>query len=94
MAEATIETLLLAYQKAAHLLDVGMRRAGGATDAEWQQEDDARIMGRAARRVAVSEIVVRIDESQRNYRRLAAALVRLNESLASPKRSVVRCRMH
>ena len=51
-----IETLIRAYHVAGRALDRGMRRAGGATAAEWQAEDDARIVLRGARRAYADTI--------------------------------------
>lgn len=63
MPHRDIDSLLQAYNAAGRALDVGMRRRGGATNAEWQAEDDARIELRAARRAYVAGIVEMIEES-------------------------------
>ena len=58
-----LTTLLHAYHDAGRALDRGLHRVGGATAAEWQAEDDARIALRSARRAYVSSIRDIIDDS-------------------------------
>ena len=71
MAEE-IATLLDAYHVAGRALDRGMRRVEGATAAEWQAEDDARIVLSSARRAHVAAIRETIRESAAYQRRTAA----------------------
>jgi hypothetical protein len=73
MAQADLDALLQAYEAAGRALDRGMRRRGGATDAEWQAEEDARIQLRAARRAYIGGIREMINESAANRRRADAA---------------------
>jgi hypothetical protein len=72
MASNDIDTLLQEYETAGRALDRGMRRRGGATEAEWRAEDDARIKLRAARRAYVETIRDLINESAANQRRANA----------------------
>ena len=67
-----IARLLHAYHVAGRALDRGMRRAGGATEAEWQAEDDARIALGSARRAHVDAIRESISESTDYQQRTAA----------------------
>jgi hypothetical protein len=75
MPTPEIETLRRAYHAAGRALDIGMRRRGGATKAEWQAEDDARIILRAACRVHAQNLREIIRESGQNNERLAAGLL-------------------
>ena len=71
MTQVDIDTLLQAYHAAGRALDKGMRRAQGATAAEWQAEEDARTKLRAGCRAYVNAIRATIKESQDYQQRVS-----------------------
>ena len=72
MSQINVDALLEAYLAAGRALDTGMRRPRGATAAEWQAEDDARIKLRAARHAYGGAIRERIEISAAYHRRVLA----------------------
>ena len=71
MTQVDIDPLLKAYHAAGRALDRGMRRAQGATAAEWHAEEGARSQLRAARRAYVDAIRDAIKESEDYQRRVS-----------------------
>jgi hypothetical protein len=70
MTQIDVDALLEAYLAAGRAVDIGMRRPRGATAAEWQVEDDARIKLRAARQAHAGAIRENITTSAAYHRRV------------------------